>query len=595
VRAGAPRLILARAAWVAALAAAALGGSAAARAEPPAAGVAAEAQPAAPAAPAPEAGAVEGDGPEYDPAYVDYAATPGARPSPRPGHKPPPARRSRYTEDKTEQQADRRELNLTEREERTVDIDFPVGQPKERYIQVGDPSAVLVEPSRVQDKYALVFKPLKNATTTVTVRDETGEVKIIFTVHVSKNNLVRRAAQVKDLLRDIEGIDVRVVGNRVVIDGEVLVPADYGRLLAIVSDDETKQLLNLATLSPIAMQLLSRRIQEDINTFAPNVKTRVVNGMIFLEGTTDNIDQARRAEEVAKLYLPEIKPLGLLDQAGDKYASKLAPRKLVQTFIVVNPPPPRKQDKLVRVTLHFVELAKDYNKLFGFAWKPGFVSNPQISFGQNAGGGTAAAGPSFSGTISSLFPKLDSFQTAGYARILKTSTLVVKSGEVASLRDTKQIPIAAPAQATTPPTPQTVGLDISVNPMILGQSEDIELKVKVEQTTPIGRAPAGSAVLTTTHKIETKLYVKSNESAALAGVQSSDVGTDFNKDDVKPGSNGSGSSEGGVVSDTLFNLQRSKSYRKAKSQFVIFITPQIVENASEGTEDLKKNFRIKVK
>jgi pilus assembly protein CpaC len=39
----------------------------------------------------------------------------------------------------------------------------------------------------------------------------------------------------------------------------------------------------------------------------------------------------------------------------------------------------------------------------------------------------------------------------------------------------------------------------------------------------------------------------------------------------------------------------SKNYQKKKSQFVIFVTPQIIENASEGTEDLKKNFRVKVK
>jgi uncharacterized protein YfeS len=47
--------------------------------------------------------------------------------------------------------------------------------------------------------------------------------------------------------------------------------------------------------------------------------------------------------------------------------------------------------------------------------------------------------------------------------------------------------------------------------------------------------------------------------------------------------------------DPLFTLMHSKNYIKKKSQFVIFVTPQIIENASEGTEDLKKNFRVKVK
>jgi pilus assembly protein CpaC len=54
-----------------------------------------------------------------------------------------------------------------------------------------------------------------------------------------------------------------------------------------------------------------------------------------------------------------------------------------------------------------------------------------------------------------------------------------------------------------------------------------------------------------------------------------------------------GTFEGGTV--PLFNLTHSKGYTKNKSQYVIFVTPQIVESASEGTEDLKRNFRVRVK
>jgi hypothetical protein len=31
---------------------------------------------------------------------------------------------------------------------------------------------------------------------------------------------------------------------------------------------------------------------------------------------------------------------------------------------------------------------------------------------------------------------------------------------------------------------------------------------------------------------------------------------------------------------------------KARGQFVIFLNPLIIDSASEGTEDLKKNFRM---
>jgi pilus assembly protein CpaC len=338
------------------------------------------------------------------------------------------------------------------------------------------------------------------------------------------------------------------------------------------------------------MQVMAKRIQDDVNAAgAPNVKTRVVNGTIFLEGTVDNVDQANRALKLANFYLPDMRPGSLLER--DPTVQRLPPRKLIESFIVINPSPPRKSEKLVRVTIHFVELSKDYNKLFGFKWQPGFKSDPQIQVGQSqTGAAGASSGASFSGTISSLFPKLASSQAAGYARILKTGTVIVRSGQPASLTEATQIPYNQASQngAVTSAT-KDVGLSVAVTPLILGQSEDIQLNLELSQTNLVGRAPAtGAPPITASHKVKTTIYVRSSESAAVAGVVSSDIGTDFNKDDPSPGSFDQGT-------DPLFTLLRSKAYRKKKSQFVIFVTPQIIENASEGTEDMKRNFRVKVK
>jgi pilus assembly protein CpaC len=130
-------------------------------------------------------------------------------------------------------------------------------------------------------------------------------------------------------------------------------------------------------------------------------------------------------------------------------------------------------------------------------------------------------------------------------------------------------------------------LTVAVTPAILGDTDDIQLDLKMNQINLTGRAPSGGPI-TSQHAIETKLYVKSNESAAIAGVNSQDTGTDFNKDDPNPGT-----FQG--TTSPLFSMLHSKAFRKKKSQFVIFVTPQIVENASEGSEEMKKNFRVKVK
>ena len=521
----------------------------------------------------------------------ELSGAPAAEGAPAKKKKKNKYQRSRLTNDESEGTADRRRLLLSTGEDKAVDLDFEVNA---NGIAVGNPQTVVTTLVRIGDKRQMVFKPLKAGETTVTIRDQEGNIRLIFKVVVSGTDLLRRAAEIRDLLRDIEGIEVRIVGQKVVVDGEVLVPADYGRMLSVITDKAyAADVLNLSTLSPLAMQVLANRIQDDINTFASNVKTRVVNGLIFLEGTVDRVDDARRAAEVAKIYLPDARPGNALI-AKDGNAQVLPPRPLVQNFIVVNPPPPRKQEKMVRVTIHFVELAKDYNRIFGFKWEPGFTADPQITFGTTASGavGTAAAGgagASFTGTISSLFPKLQSAQNAGYARVLKTGTVVIRSGQPAELNEQTEFPFTIiGANGVPQAASKGVGLSVSVTPLILGQSEDIQLDLDLNQINLTGRAVAGAAPITANHKVKTKIYVKSNESAAVAGVMSSDIGTDFNKDDPN-----SGQFQG--QTNPLFSLLHSKNYRKKKSQFVIFVTPQIIENASEGTEDLKKNFRVKVK
>jgi pilus assembly protein CpaC len=75
--------------------------------------------------------------------------------------------------------------------------------------------------------------------------------------------------------------------------------------------------------------------------------------------------------------------------------------------------------------------------------------------------------------------------------------------------------------------------------------------------------------------------VKSKESAVIGGIVINKSSTDYDKiapDEVEDAS-------------PLFNFIRSKAFANSKSQFVVFVTPEIVESASTGTEDIKRKFR----
>lgn len=505
-----------------------------------------------------------------------------------------PYQRSRLTRDESEAKSDKRTLQLGAGEDKIVDLDFPVNPAQQNGITIANQTVVGTTLVKINDKYQIVFRPLKAGDTTVTVRDEEGMLKVIFNVKVSGSNLLTAASELRSLFRDIEGIDIRIVGKKIIIDGEVLVPADYGRIIAVVSQKGSPYdglVMNLSQLSPLSLQALSKRIETDIKSFAPNVTTRVVNGKIFLEGTVENKGQADRAERIASLYLPDIQPTTPLER-NEQFAKTRTDggntTNLVQSFLVINPPPPRKAEKLVRVTFHFVELAKDYDKIFGFKWQPGFASDPQVQIGQSTTG-AGASSTSFTATINRLFPKLQSAQTAGFARVIKTSTIIVKSGDPASFREVTNYPfkiIAQNGQETFGTAP--VELKTAVTPAILGTSEDIQMQLDLAINNVVSRGPAaGAPPVIAGHEIKTNLYVKSNESAAIGGLTANNVNTNFNKDDPQAGTPTGDSS-------FLFSLLRSKQYSKKKTQFVIFVTPQIVENASDGSEDLKKNFRVKV-
>ena len=173
-----------------------------------------------------------------------------------------PYKKSKLTYDESEVVADKRRLLLATGEDKAVDLDFDANAGANG-ISYGNPLIVATTFVKIGDKRQIVFKPLKSGDTTVTIRDNDGTIRLIFLVRVTGSNLLRTAGEIRDLMRDVEGLEVRVVGSKVVAEGEVLIPGDYGRLLTVLQDGTYKDsVINLTTLSPFGMQVLSKKIQE---------------------------------------------------------------------------------------------------------------------------------------------------------------------------------------------------------------------------------------------------------------------------------------------------------------------------------------------
>jgi pilus assembly protein CpaC len=382
---------------------------------------------------------------------------------------------------------------------------------------------------------------------------------------------------------------MKIMGDRIVIDGEVVVLNDLNRLYTVVSDSTyANQVLLLVGVSPVGMQIMAERIQAEINK--PNVKVRPFNGLFLVEGQVDNAEEGRAVLDIARSMLagfavPKISP-GAVDLKGPIDVKAAVPKDPIVARLTIAPPKPKAADKMIRVTIDFVELSKDYLRNFGFQWIPTLDGGGSVSFGESTTGGltSSSGGSSLTGTIAKLFPRLQTAQNAGYARILEESVLLVKSGGKANFNRKLEVPIQTiNAQGQPVFSKQEVGPEIDMkNVRIVGQSEDVELDIGFNYKGLAGKT--ASALILLGHKYDTNIIVKSGESAALVNAMSNVISTAFNKDPVSQ-----------VQGSPLFTLLRSKAFQKNKSQFVVFLTPQIINSASEGTEDIKNKYGLKRK
>jgi pilus assembly protein CpaC len=336
-------------------------------------------------------------------------------------------------------------------------------------------------------------------------------------------------------------------------------------------------------------------MQEEINrNNMRDVTVRVVNKRFWLEGVVNSQGKFDLALRIANQLLPPTLASLAATNSG-RLQNVTGGEGPIINFISVNekkdPPPPK---KLIKISSQFVELAKDYSKVFAFKWNPLMSNNGSISFGRtNDGGVTSNETGTLSGTISNLFPKLASARNAGYVRIIQSGMVITKEGESAVIKKGQQIPFLA-TQTQQAVAVQTASVDYTLtvtSPTIVGEDKIDFQKLNVTIQLPIGRG-ANGAPLTSNNSVDTTLIVKNKESAVIGGVVQSQQETAYDKDDPEGTGVGVQAAQPGTGgASPIFQLLRSKNYRTSKSQYVVFITPEIIDSAASGTEKIRRKFR----
>lgn len=416
------------------------------------------------------------------------------------------------------------------------------------------------------------FKPLREGFGTLVIYDSKNQKKVAeYRINVRKNNLDKVVIELKGMLAEIDGINIKIINNKVVIDGQVLTPKDLMRIKSVIRQFGDK-VDSIVTVNPMAYKKICEFIMRDINN--PEIECRAANEKIILQGQVGSEDEKVKAEIIAKVYVPPV----FVDPAcadGTIKCPKPANDGIIN-MLSVKESAPAAPKKIVKLNIHYVELKKDYSKSFRFEWAPRIsdqTSGVEVKTGDQGGGIVT----SLTAVISNLLPKLNSAKTHGHARVLESTSFMVKDGEKGTISQTIDEPYSVIGQNGNQGTAFTpTGLSAVITPTISGdKSGSVEMRMEFQVSQKIGVVDGKPVV--SKNALQTVITVRDRQSAAVGGLIKNSTDTNYNRD---------------PASNTLFNALAAKGNSRNQNQFVVFVTPVIMTSTSTDSEKIKSKFKM---
>src|SRR5674476_508594 len=173
---------------------------------------------------------------------------------------------------------------------------------------------------------------------------------------IVRDNLNETMAEIKELLADVEGLETKILGNKIVLKGNLLTKSDYDKVGRVVAA-YPMVILNMSKFDRSEMnKYVEEAILKDIGL--DTVTARVMEDTVVLEGVVYSANDKARAEEMAKLRMPGVKNLLTV------------------------------QDVMIETDVKFILVSGDKGHNFGM----NVLDTLSLSAGGNANGGTGSRG-----------------------------------------------------------------------------------------------------------------------------------------------------------------------------------------------------------
>ena len=387
-----------------------------------------------------------------------------------------------------------------------------------------------------------------------------NDTRLSYVVIVRKQDPKEVVSEVRALLGDREGIQIRVVGDRVYLDGETITTDDYERVQQITTlYPSVKSFVRPSgNAKKLAAEALNKAFQKN---GLKGVQATVVGSTIFLEGWVDSADDMKKLDLVTKAV-------------GER----------AENLVTVG------QKKMVLVEVDFVEVSFNDNKLVGV--KPplqlvslGDGAVASVNILQPIPGldtGTAKVGTfNVQASAASDFSIGARFDY-GFVRVLSQPKLVCASGEKAEFTAGGEVPILVVTQNTFDIQFKKFGIILNITPTA-DRSGNIGTEIyaevsQIDRSISI-RANGFDVPGFRLRDVKTNVSVKDGETIILSGL--------FNYNEDKE-----------VSKVPLFGhipiigeLFKSRNFVDGKTELAIYVTPRVVSPGSDRVKDLIQDAR----
>jgi len=141
------------------------------------------------------------------------------------------------------------QLLLTKGEDKSINLDFTPDVT--RGIHIGDVTTLEAHHIRLADGSSqLLLRPMRRGNTTLMVRDNNGVIRAFYEIRVVEHNPKKIAHEVTEILKNIPGVTIRIVGEHVLIEGQLNNGNDAEHIQDLVHNGNFRNaLINLTTLT----------------------------------------------------------------------------------------------------------------------------------------------------------------------------------------------------------------------------------------------------------------------------------------------------------------------------------------------------------